>query len=78
MLWPFVLTVLTLQITGVFGVAGSPAFNVKSPDLAVLYACMSQLCQKLKCHHNFTGIEEEHFSCQNLYRQAVLVRVWRM
>ena len=30
-----------------FGAVGTPAFNVKSAELAVLFTCMSQLCQRL-------------------------------
>ena len=30
-----------------FGAVGKSGFNAKSPELAVLLACMSQLCQRL-------------------------------
>ena len=33
--------------SGEFGAVGTPAFNAKSTELAVLLACMSQLCQRL-------------------------------
>ena len=33
--------------SGEFGAVGMPAFNAKSAKLAVLFTCMSQLCQKL-------------------------------
>ena len=49
--------------SGEFGSPGTPAFDAEACELANLLACVSQLC---------------HFSDQNLHRQAVLVRVWRM
>ena len=30
-----------------FGAVGTPTFNVKSVKLVVLFACVSQLCQRL-------------------------------
>ena len=30
--------------SGEFGAVGTPAFNAKSAELAILFACMSQLC----------------------------------
>ena len=33
--------------SGEFGAVSSPAFNAKSTELSVLFACMSQLCQRL-------------------------------
>ena len=33
--------------SGEFMAVGTPAFNVKSAELIVLFACMSQLCQRL-------------------------------
>ena len=33
--------------SGEFGAVGTPAFDAKMRELAALFACMSQLCQKL-------------------------------
>ena len=33
--------------SGEFGAVGTPAFDAKMRELAVLFACMSQLCQRL-------------------------------
>ena len=70
--------------SGEFGSPGTPAFDAEACELANLLARVSQLCQRLNlpmpkelyrptfCKH------WRHFLDQNLHRQAVLVRVWRM
>ena len=67
-----------------FGSPGTPAFDAEACELANLLACVSQLCQRLnlpmpKELYGPTFFKHwRHFSDQNLHRQAVLVRVWRM
>ena len=60
--------------SGEFGSPGTPAFDAEACELANLLARVSQLCQRL----NLPMPKELYFSDQNLHRQAVLVRVWRM
>ena len=70
--------------SGEFGSPGTPAFDVEACELANLLARVSQLCQRLnlpmpKELYRPTFFKHwRHFSDQNLHRQAVLVRVWRM
>ena len=70
--------------SGKFGSPGTPAFDVEVCELANLLACVSQLCQRLnlpmpKEFYRPTFFKHwRHFLDQNLHRQAVLVRVWRM
>ena len=69
--------------SGEFGSPGTPAFDAEASELAKLLARVSQLCQRLnlpmpKELYRPTFFKHwRHFSDQN-YRQAVLVRVWRM
>ena len=70
--------------SGEFGSPGTPAFDAEACELANLLAHVSQLCQKTE-PANAKGIVQAHvlqalktLSDQNLHRQAVLVRVWRM
>ena len=70
--------------SGKFGSPGTPAFDAEACELANLLAHVSQLCQRLnlpmpKELYRPTFFKHwRHFSDQNLHRQAVLVRVWRM
>ena len=70
--------------SGKFGSPGTPAFDAEACELANLLARVSQLCQRLnlpmpKELYRPTFFKHwRHFSDQNLHRQAVLVRVWRM
>ena len=70
--------------SGEFGSTGTPAFDAETCELANLLARVSQLCQRLnlpmpKELYRPTFFKHwRHFSDQNLHRQAVLVRVWRM
>ena len=70
--------------SGKFGSPGTPAFDAEACELANLLARVSQLCQRLnlpmpKELYRPTFFKHwRHFSDQNLQRQAVLVRVWRM
>ena len=70
--------------SGEFGSPGTPAFDAKACELATLLARVSQLCQRLslpmpKELYRPTFFKHwRHFLDQNLHRQAVLVRVWRM
>ena len=70
--------------SGEFGSPGTPAFDAEACELANLLAPVSQLCQRLnlpmpKELYRPTFFKHwRHFSDQNLHRQAVLVRVWRM
>ena len=70
--------------SGEFGSPGTPAFDAEACELANLLAHVSQLCQRLnlpmpKELYRPTFFKHwRHFSDQNLHRQAVLVRVWRM
>ena len=57
-----------------FEAVGTPAFNAKSAKLASHFARISQLCQKL----NLPIPAQLHRLLGQNYRQAVLVRVWRM
>ena len=70
--------------SGEFGSPATPAFDAEACELANLLARVSQLCQRLnlpmpKELYRPTFFKHwRHFSDQNLHRQAVLVRVWRM
>ena len=67
-----------------FGSPGTPAFDAEACELANLLARVSQLCQRLnlpmpkELYRPMFFEHWRHFSDQNLLRQAVLVRVWRM
>ena len=67
-----------------FGAVGTPAFNAEACELANLLAHVSQLCQRLNLptpKELYRPTFFKHWRCLsdlNLYRQAVLVRVWRM
>ena len=69
--------------SGKFGSPGTPAFDAEACELANLLARVSQLWKTEPA--NAKGIVQAHvlqalktLSDQNLHRQAVLVRVWRM
>ena len=70
--------------SGEFGSPGTPAFDAEACELANLLALVSQLCQRLnlpmpKELYRPTFLQAlKTLSDQNLHRQAVLVRVWRM
>ena len=70
--------------SGEFGSPGTPAFDAEACELANLLARVSQLCQRLnlpmpkELYRSTFFNHWRHFSDQNLHRQAVLVRVWRM
>ena len=67
-----------------FGSPGIPGFDADACELGNLLARVSQLCQRLnlpmsKELYRATFFKHwGHFLDQNLHRQAVLVRVWRM
>ena len=70
--------------SGEFGSPGPPAFDAEACELANLLARVSQLCQRLnlpmpkELYRPMFFKHWRHSSDQNLHRQAVLVRVWRM
>ena len=70
--------------SGEFGSPGTPAFDAEACELANLLAHVSQLCQRLnlpmpkELYGPMFSKHWRHFSDQNLHRQAVLVRVWKM
>ena len=70
--------------SGEFGSPGTPAFDAEACELANLLARVSQLCQRLnlpmpkELYRPMFFKHWRHFLDQNLHRQAVLVRVWRM
>ena len=70
--------------SGKFGSPGTPAFDAEACELANLLARVSQLCQRLnlpmpkELYRPMFFKHWRHFSDQNLHRQAVLVKVWRM
>ena len=70
--------------SGEFGSLGTPAFYAEACELANLLARVNQLCQRLNLPmpnelYRPTFFQHwRHFLDQNLHRQAVLVRVWRM
>ena len=70
--------------SGEFGSPGTPAFDAEACELANLLAHVSQLGQRLnlpmpKELYRRTFFKHwRHFSDQNLHRQAVLIRIWRM
>ena len=69
--------------SGKYGAVGTPAFNAEACELANLLAHVSQLCQKLnlpppkELYRPMFFKHWRRFSVLN-YRQAVLVREWRM